>query len=119
MASDERAALTAALGGLAAGSPQSQAVTAVLEETWQPDSQHTLGLPGSPGFRAHDLDSGTSVGISVAPGQFLHRESGEIEPGDDPDQLPGVLHADRIEQMVPQGLCLHNAADGARSWFWA
>lgn len=119
MVSDERTALKATLHGLDPASPHARSLTAVLDETWQPDSQHTLGLPGSPTFRAHDLDSGRSAAISVAPAQFLHHQAGASASGEDDNNLPGVLHADRIEQMLPRGLCLHNAADGSRSWLWA
>lgn len=114
----EQAALAAALADLPAGQAWLAAsLGAVLDESWQPDSQHTLGLPGSAEFRACDLDTGATVPIVDL--HVLYEVAGEgAVDGESLDDLPGVVHTDRIDGMAPHGLCLHNAANGSRTWFW-
>lgn len=122
MSSEEQTVEQAVLAAALADLPADQAwlaasLSAVLDESWQPDSQHTLGLPGSAEFRACDIDTGATVPIVGL--HILYAVDGEAAGGDERrDDLPGVVHADRIDAMAPRGLCLHNAANGSRAWFW-
>lgn len=122
MSFEERNAEQVALAAARDAAPAEQgwlaaSLGAVLDDSWEPDSQHTLGLPGTPGFRGCDIDTGEMV--AVVDVHVLYAVDGEpVADGESPDDLRGVVHADRIDGMAPRGLCLHNATNGARTWFW-
>lgn len=114
----EQAALAAARDAAADGRAWlAESLDAVLDGSWEPDSQHTLGVAGTAAFRGCDIDTGETVPIVDI--HVLYAEPGEpAADGEDLADIPGVVHGDRIEGMAPQGLCLHNAAHGSRMWFW-
>src|SRR5699024_8244893 len=114
----EQAALVAARDAVPAGQEWLAAsLGAVLDGSWEPDSQHTLGVAGTAAFRGCDIDTGETVPIVDL--HVLYAVEGEpAADGEDLADVPGVVHGGRIVGMAPPGRCLHNAADGSRLWFW-
>lgn len=110
--------LVALLLVLRHGSRRRRSLAAALDGSWQPESLHTLGLPGSAAFRVVDVDTGAAESVGGWRIRFVHSTAGEASlPAATVDDMPGVVHCDRIRRGRPKGLCLHTGADGSRSWF--